>query len=80
MVNGFITLALGLAFYFIIPDNQLNAKWLSERDRVLAVARVRCNQQGIGNKHWKRYQVIEALTDPMTWAFVGAVGWCGYDC
>ena len=70
MVNGFITVALGLAFYWIIPDSQLNARWLSERDRVLAVARVRSNQQGIGNKHFKRYQLLEALKDPMTWALV----------
>jgi MFS transporter, ACS family, allantoate permease len=48
MVNGFITLGMGVLFYWVIPDNQLNAKWLSERDRVLAVARVRSNQQGIG--------------------------------
>lgn len=48
MVNGFITLIMGVLFFWIIPDNQLNAKWLSERDRVLAVARVRSNQQGIG--------------------------------
>jgi MFS transporter, ACS family, allantoate permease len=70
MVNGFLTVALGIAFYFVIPDSPLNAKWLSERDRVLAIARVRDNQQGIGNKHFKRYQLIEALKDPMTWALV----------
>lgn len=48
MVNGFITLGMGILFLWIIPDSQLNARWLSERDRVLAVARVRSNQQGIG--------------------------------
>ena len=36
---------------------------------MLAVARVRVNQQGIGNKHFKMYQLKEALTDPMAWAF-----------
>lgn len=30
---------------------------------------MRVNQQGIGNKHFKMYQVKEALLDPMTWAF-----------
>lgn len=52
-----------------MPDSQLNARWLNEEDRVLAIARVRINQQGIGNKHFKLYQVKEALLDPMTWAF-----------
>lgn len=54
----------------IIPDNQLNAWWLSEKDRVLAIERVRVNQQGIGNKHFKASQFKEAISDPLTWAFV----------
>ena len=70
LVNGCLTASLGILFYFIIPDNQLNARWLKPKDRVLAVARVRVNQQGIGNKHFKMYQLKEALLDPMTWAFV----------
>ncbi|KAJ5473567.1 hypothetical protein N7475_003133 [Penicillium sp. IBT 31633x] len=69
LVTGLLTLCLGLIFLWIVPDNQLNARWLSEEDRVLAIARVRVNQQGIGNKHFKMYQVKEALLDPMTWAF-----------
>lgn len=52
-----------------MPDNQINARWLSKNDRRLAVERVRVNQQGIGNKHFKRHQFQEAILDPMTWAF-----------
>ncbi|KAJ6124751.1 Major facilitator superfamily domain general substrate transporter [Penicillium samsonianum] len=69
LVTGLLTICLGLVFLWIVPDNQLNARWLNEEDRILAVARVRVNQQGIGNKHFKLYQVKEALLDPMTWAF-----------
>ncbi|KAE8309957.1 MFS allantoate transporter [Aspergillus transmontanensis] len=69
LVTGVLTILLGLIFYWIVPDNQLNARWLKKEDRVLAVARVQTNQQGIGNKHFKLYQVKEALLDPMTWAF-----------
>lgn len=53
-----------------MPDNQLNARFLTEKERLMAVERIRINQQGVGNKHWKLYQVKEALTDPMIWAFV----------
>lgn len=63
------TIVLGFLFFWLIPDNQLNARWLKKEDRVLAVARVRVNQQGIGNKHFKWYQAKEALLDPMTWSF-----------
>lgn len=69
LVFGLFTAALGIVFLFIMPDSQLNAKWLSKSDRILAIARVRSNQQGIGNKHFKKYQLKEALLDPMTWAF-----------
>lgn len=52
-----------------MPDNQLNARWLNKTDRRLAVERVRANNQGIGNKHFKMYQLKEAFLDPLTWAF-----------
>ncbi|EZG04893.1 hypothetical protein H106_05156 [Trichophyton rubrum CBS 735.88] len=70
LLTGLLTVALGVWFYWLIPDNQLNARWLKKEDRILAVERVRVNQQGIGNKHFKLYQLKEALADPMTWAFV----------
>ena len=69
LFTGCLTAALGVIFWFVMPDNQLNARWLKPRDRILAVERVRVNQQGIGNKHFKLYQLKEALLDPLTWAF-----------
>ncbi|OXV09544.1 hypothetical protein Egran_02692 [Elaphomyces granulatus] len=69
LIAGFLTIALGVCFFYWIPDNQLNARWLKKEDRILAVERVRINQQGIGNKHFKMYQFKEALADPITWAF-----------
>ena len=70
LVTGLLTFSVGVLFLYFMPDNQLNARWLSKEDRRLAVERVRVNQQGIGNKHFKMYQLKEALTDPLTWAFV----------
>jgi ACS family allantoate permease-like MFS transporter len=65
-----LTATAGIAFLFVMPDNQLNARFLTEEERVLAVHRIKVNEQGIGNKHFKWYQMKEALTDPMVWAFV----------
>jgi len=70
LVTGLLTAAIGCIFLYFMPDNQLNARWLTKDDRRLAVERVRVNQQGIGNKHFKSYQLKEALTDPLTWAFM----------
>lgn len=69
LVNGLLTLCLGILFWFVMPDNQMNARWLKKEDRILAIERIRVNQQGVGNKHWKLYQIKEALTDPLAWAF-----------
>jgi ACS family allantoate permease-like MFS transporter len=70
LVTGLLTAAVGAIFLFVMPDNQLNARFLKQEDRVLAIERIRINQQGVGNKHFKAYQLREALVDPLTWAFV----------
>jgi ACS family allantoate permease-like MFS transporter len=69
LLTGLLTVCMGLLFLFVMPDNQMNAKWLSKSDRLLCVERIRVNQQGVGNKHFKMYQLKEALLDPLTWAF-----------
>lgn len=67
---GLLTIAIGCIFLYFMPDNQLNAKFLKPHERLMAIERIRKNQQGVGNKHFKMYQLKEALTDPVTWAFV----------
>ena len=69
LTTGLFTVLTGLALLYYMPDNQWNVRFLGVTDRKLAVERIRGNQQGIGNKHLKRYQVKEALKDPMAWAF-----------
>jgi MFS family permease len=66
LVTGLLTTAVGFLFLWIMPDNQLNCRWLSKEDQILAIERIRMNGQGVGNK---LYQLKEALLDPMAWAF-----------
>ena len=68
LVFGCLTILFGCLVIIFVPDSQLNAWWLSPNDRLLAVQRVRVNQQGIGNRKFKWHQFREALVDPMTWA------------
>lgn len=70
LVIGLFTALVGAVFVWVMPDNQMNARFLTDREKVLAVERIRVNQQGVGNKHFKMYQLREALADPMVWAFV----------
>lgn len=51
LATGLLTVAMGIVFLFVVPDSQLNAKWLSKEDRILALERIRINQQGVGNKY-----------------------------
>lgn len=48
----------------------MKAKCFTEEDKKLMVERVRANETGIQNKRFKRYQLVEALTDPITWLYV----------
>ncbi|KAJ6008237.1 hypothetical protein N7540_012213 [Penicillium herquei] len=68
IVTGCFTTLIGILFFWVIPDSQLNCRWLSYHDRLLAIQRVRVNEQGIGNRHFKWYQFREAFSDPLTWA------------
>ncbi|KAF2794587.1 MFS general substrate transporter [Melanomma pulvis-pyrius CBS 109.77] len=69
LFTGLLTACLGVLFLWIVPDNQMNCRWLSKEERILAIERIRMNGQGVGNKHFKFYQLKEALLDPLSWAF-----------
>lgn len=47
----------------VLPDSPVTAKGLDEREKRIAVERLRDNQTGIENKHLKWYQVREAFTE-----------------
>ncbi|WKT43884.1 Major facilitator superfamily [Fusarium oxysporum f. sp. vasinfectum] len=70
LVCGLLTVVFGGVFLWIVPDDQTNARWLTKKNQLLCIQRIKVNQQGIGNRHWKKHQALEAITDPLTWAFV----------
>lgn len=47
----------------------MRAKCFSEEDKKLMIERVRSNQTGLQNKKFRKYQMIEALTDPQCWCY-----------
>jgi hypothetical protein len=48
----------------------MKAKCFNEDQKRLMVERVRANETGIQNKSYKRYQAVEAVTDPIVWCYV----------
>ncbi len=80
VIAGSITVFLAIVFYFVVPDSQLTAKFLTPAERVVAVERIRVNQQGIGNRKFKAYQAWEVVQDPRTYLyfllqFITNIGW-----
>jgi len=69
IITGTLTLITSFAFWFLFPDSPTNAWFLTPAERAIAVRRLKENQTGVENKHFKMGQMIEALTDPKTWLF-----------
>ncbi|KAE8154559.1 major facilitator superfamily domain-containing protein [Aspergillus avenaceus] len=75
LIFGSVSLAIGIASLLFLPDLPSTAKFLTERERAIAVDRVSVNQQGVKNNHFKWYQVRQAAQDPKTWLlFIMAIG------
>ncbi|KAG2078464.1 MFS general substrate transporter [Suillus decipiens] len=69
IITGAMTMILAISFWFLFPDSPTNAWFLTPDERAKAVQRIKENQTGVENKHFKMEQLIEALTDPKTWLF-----------
>ena len=60
---------VGILFAIHIPDNPSKAWFLTPTEKKLVVERIRSNQQGFGNKHFKIHQFKEAMLDVNTWLY-----------
>ncbi|KAJ7153334.1 MFS general substrate transporter [Mycena filopes] len=69
IITGILTLITAASFWFFFPDSPTNAWFLTPQERAIAVMRLKENQTGVENKHFKKEQMIEALLDPKTWLF-----------
>lgn len=67
---GGSTLLFGICMFFFMADSPITAKFLSHEERMIALNRLRKNQQGIGNQHFKWDQFVETIFDYRTWLYV----------
>ncbi|KJA18418.1 hypothetical protein HYPSUDRAFT_218219 [Hypholoma sublateritium FD-334 SS-4] len=70
LLTGLMTLIIAILFWFFFPDSPTTAFFLSAEERGQAVQRIKSNQAGVENKHWKKEQFLEALRDPKIWVIV----------
>ncbi|KAF2662582.1 MFS general substrate transporter [Lophiostoma macrostomum CBS 122681] len=66
LVVGVITVSCGVVVLLFLPDNPMSSR-LTHAEKIMAVERLRENNTGIENKHFKPYQFVEALRDPQVW-------------
>lgn len=66
LVVGLVTISAGITVILFLPDNPMSSR-LSHAEKIIAVERLRENNTGIENKHFKPYQLVEALRDPQVW-------------
>jgi MFS family permease len=64
---GGLTIVWGAALWFVLPPDPIRAKGFSERERFILVSRLRTNNSGVRNTHFKGGQVVELLLDLKFW-------------
>jgi len=67
LVAGAMTVVWAVVILFALPADPIRAKNFTPRERYIAVARMKENNSGVRNIHWKMPQVVEALTDVRFW-------------
>ncbi|KAI1140389.1 major facilitator superfamily transporter allantoate [Hypoxylon sp. FL0543] len=58
LVTGLFTALMGALFLYLMPDSQLNARFLTQKERVMAVERIRINQQGVREQAFQVVSVV----------------------
>ncbi|RFU28624.1 hypothetical protein B7463_g7719, partial [Scytalidium lignicola] len=74
LLCGAITIAWAVVVFFFLPDSPTSAKFLTEREKSIAVERLRDNRTGVKNTVFKVSQAIEAFKDPQVWIFAVGLG------
>jgi len=70
IVNGIITVLAGIVFLAVCPNSPTTARFLSARERITALERVRCNQSSLESRVIKFAHIKECLNpfvDPQSW-------------
>lgn len=64
---GLLTVIWSIVMALFMPDSPMTAKFLKGDDKLIAVERLRMNQQGVSSGVWKWDHVWDCLLDIKTW-------------
>ncbi|TKY90603.1 hypothetical protein EX895_000601 [Sporisorium graminicola] len=73
LILGGIALLFGVVVLCFMPDSPATIRYLDERERQVAVFRIKQNKSGIHDTTWKWEQLWEAVRDPRLYMFFLAV-------
>ncbi|CZR56543.1 related to DAL5-Allantoate and ureidosuccinate permease [Phialocephala subalpina] len=66
-IPGALTIAFGFVIGIFLPDSPVKARFITEREKMIHVERMRADQLGIENKTFKPSQMWETFRDSKTW-------------
>ncbi|KAJ5771365.1 uncharacterized protein N7511_003416 [Penicillium nucicola] len=69
IIIGAISSIWGIFMFFNLAENPSAARWLNEQEKDVAIRRLGPRHHGGNVRKIKRYQLVEAVTDPKTWIF-----------
>ncbi|KAL5335973.1 allantoate permease [Aspergillus crustosus] len=67
LLLGAITLCWSAVVFFCLPNNPLDADWLSKREKYIIIQRKASDNTGVEAKSIKKDQILEAFADVKTW-------------
>ena len=67
MFCGLLTVVFFILVLVFLPDSPMEAKCLTEKEKVIAIERFRANQMGIISLQWRWDHAWEALYDVKFW-------------
>ena len=69
LLTGTINILWSIFLYFTLPDNPMNARFLTEEEKYYATNRLAQNRTGVATEDavWKWDQALEALLDIKVW-------------
>ncbi|KIM98800.1 hypothetical protein OIDMADRAFT_104751 [Oidiodendron maius Zn] len=70
---GLLTVVFSIIVFIFMPDSPVEAKFLNEHDKLVAVERLRANQMGVVSTKWKWDHAIESLLDFKTWCWFALI-------
>ncbi|RFU28736.1 hypothetical protein B7463_g7630, partial [Scytalidium lignicola] len=70
---GLVTVVFSVVVFVYLPDSPVDAKFLNDHEKLLAVERLRANQMGVDSNQWRWDHVTESLLDIKTWCWFALI-------